>query len=81
MSVQYITWNQAREMVSARLRQWISSMPPSERMLKILWGQQLLSPNDMLRHVEVLDELGRQIVATELRKISEEIGVTYIISG
>jgi len=81
MSVQYITWNQAREMVSARLRQWISSMPPSERMLKILWGQRLLTPNQMLIHVETLDEIGREIVAAELRKISEEVGITYIISG
>lgn len=81
MSVQYVTWSQARELVLNRLRQWISSMPPSERMLKILWGQQLLSPNDMVRHVTLLDELGKQIVAAELRKISEEVGITYIISG
>lgn len=81
MSVQNITWQQARTLVLSRLRQWISSMAPSERMLKILWGQQLLSPNDMLRHVEVLDDLGRQIIAAELSKISQEVGIEYVIKG
>lgn len=81
MSVQYITWQQARNMVLERLRAWVASLPPAERMLKILWGQTLLSPNDMIRHVTVLDELGRQIVASELRKISETTGIEYIITG
>lgn len=79
--VQYITWQQARDMVLERLRQWVATLPPAERMLKILWGQTLLSPNDMIRHVELLDDLGRQIVAAELVKISEVTGIEYVITG
>jgi len=79
--VQYISWQQARDMVLERLRQWVSTLPPAERMLKILWGQTLLSPDDMIRHVTLLDDLGRQIIAAELRKISEVTGIEYVITG
>ena len=81
MSVVEITWEQAKRMVSERLRQWIESMPPAERALKILWNQMLMSPNEMLVHVERLDEIGRQIIAAELAKIGEEVGIYYIIKG
>jgi hypothetical protein len=75
-----ITWSQARDLVLARLRQWVESLPPAERRLKILWGPYTLTPMEMLVHVETLDELGKKIVAAELAKISEVTGITYIIS-
>lgn len=81
MSIQYITREEARRMVLERLRQWISSLPQAERMLKIIWGKYILSPSDMVREVELGSEIGWAIVAAELRKISETIGITYIISG
>lgn len=81
MSVQHITWQTARELVLARLRQWVETLPPAERMLKILWGQQLLSPNDLIKHVTLLDDLGQQIIAAELTKISQEVGIEYVITG
>ncbi|MEM2385419.1 MAG: hypothetical protein QXO67_00400 [Candidatus Bathyarchaeia archaeon] len=81
MSVQYITREEARRMVLERLRQWVASLPPAERMLKIVWGRYILSPSDMVREVELGSEVGWAIVAAELRKISETVGVTYIVSG
>jgi len=81
MSIQYISWMQARDLVLERLRQWVQSLPPAERGLKILWGQRLLSPLDILREVEILSDLGRQIINSELAKISQEVGITYVITG
>jgi hypothetical protein len=81
MSEVRITWSQARELVLARLRQWIESLPPAERALKILWGQRLLSPLDMLREVETLSDLGQAVIVAELNKIAETTGIHYIISG
>jgi hypothetical protein len=81
MSEVRITWSQARELVLARLRQWVESLPPAEQRLKILWGQRLLSPLDMLREVETLSDLGQQIIVTELNKIAETTGIHYTISG
>jgi len=81
MSAQYIDWATARKLVLSRLTQWVQSLPAAERMLKISWGTYLLSPDDMIRHVTILDDLGRQIVAAELNKISQEVGITYIIAG
>jgi hypothetical protein len=76
-----ITWSQARDLVLARLRQWVESLPPAERRLKILWGQRLLSPLDMVREVETLSDLGKQIIVAELNKIAETTGIHYVISG
>ncbi len=81
MSVVEITWDQAKRMVSERLRRWIETMPIAERSLKIVWNQLLISPYEMLVHVERLDDLGKQIIAAELAKISEEVGITYVIKG
>jgi len=81
MSVQYINWATARELVLSRLRQWVEQMPVYERGLKILWGQRLLSPLDMLREVELLSDLGREIISAELRKIAETTGIEYIITS
>lgn len=81
MSIMHITWQQARDMVLERLESWIQTMPVSERRLKIFWGNYLISPNDMLREVQLLTETGKQIIAAELNKISQEVGVTYVIVG
>jgi hypothetical protein len=81
MSEVKITWSQARELVLARLRQWVESLPPAEQRLKILWGQKLLSPLDMLREVETLSDLGKSIIVAELNKIAETTGIHYVISG
>jgi len=77
----YISWSEARDMVAERLRQWIESMPPAERSLKLIWHKWLLSPYDMLVHVQRMDEIGKQIVVAEIRKISETTGINYVITG
>lgn len=81
MAVQYISWEEARSLVLARLRELALRAGPVERTLKVIWDRYVLSMDDMIREVELNSELGRKIVAGELRKISYETGIEYVIRG
>lgn len=75
------TWEEARLVVLNRLRVWVNSLPASERDLKIIWGRWLLSPNEFVKHVELLDEVGQEIVTAELKTTHENTEIEHIIIG
>lgn len=79
MSVQYLTLDQARDLVLQRLRQWNQSLPPQRRNLKLMYLNYMLSPNDIIREIEHNTAIGQQIVAAQLAAISQVEGVTYIV--
>lgn len=73
MSVKTITFEEARRIVLQKLREWRESLPKEQRALPfIIWKENVLSPNDMIREVELNTELGRMIVVAEIRKMGYE---------
>ena len=73
MSVKTITFEEARRIVLRKLREWRDSLPKEQRTLPfVIWKEAVLSPNDMIREVELNTELGRMIVVAEIRKLGYE---------
>lgn len=85
LTTQPISWEQARQLVLQRLSDWITTIPPAERALKVAFrppgevGYIFLSPTDMLREVQLNTALGRKIIVAELNKIMLDTGISYVI--
>ena len=65
-------WETLRQHVLQRLREWVNRLPPEERdMPFMVLDGQMLTPRDMLYHVEAGDRLGWKIVEMEARRIRQ----------
>lgn len=70
MSIRTITFEEARRIVLEQLREWRNTLPKEQRMMPfIIWKEYVLSPNDIIREVELNTELGKRIVVAEIRKL------------
>lgn len=66
-----VNYEQARKLVLERLKRWIQALPPAERDLpSIVVGDQVLSPLELLQHVEKDTPIGRQYVLAEMKKLA-----------
>lgn len=79
MAIQELSYFQAKQLALERLRQWVMTIPPSRRSLKVVWRTFVISPLEMIREVENDTEIGQKIVSAELEAISEIEGITYIV--
>lgn len=73
-----VDWNRYREIVLTRMRAKYSVMSEALRNLPTIVFQDqetmetiMLSPNDAIREVSNLSELGKKIISAEIVKLSE----------
>jgi len=74
MSIRVIPYEEARKIVLENLRKWRDLLPREQRTMPfIIWKEHVLSPNDLVREVELNTELGKLIVIAEIRKLGYEM--------
>ena len=78
-------WNRMKEVVLQFLRTKYGRLPESQRMLPYIMftdpdTMELIpiSPNDAIREVSNLSELGRKIIVAEINKVGREIGRAHV---
>ena len=71
-------WNRMKDLVLQRLRAKYNAMSESLRNLPTIHFQDpntmesiLLSPNDVIREVSALSELGKKVVSAEITKLQK----------
>ena len=69
-----VSYEEAKQIVLARLRQWIENLPVAERtMPRIVIRMRPYSPLDILREVEMDTEIGREYVYSQAKALGYAI--------